>query len=221
MSTQDQDLSGDSSALIPRKVLFGNPDRVSPQLSPDGQKISFLAPVDGVLNVWVGQSDDPDSAQPVTQDTARGIRFHAWAYNNNHIAYVQDKGGDENWHLYGVNLTNGEVTDLTPIEGVQARIQESSRKFPDELLVGLNDRNPQFHDIYRMNIRTGEKRLVQQNDGFAGFVTDDDYSIRFVSPPLPPSRWRSWRRIGLRVRQSLARLSRTRHSRFRRLRQQR
>ena len=87
--------STDSKSLIPRKVLFGNPDRVSPQLSPDGKKLSFLAPVNGVLNVWVGPAETPDLANAVTQDTGRGIRSHSWAYNNNCLLYVQDQDGLE------------------------------------------------------------------------------------------------------------------------------
>ena len=102
-------------SLIPRKALFGNPDRVSPQLSPDGKKLSFLAPVNGVLNVWVGPPENPDLAEAVTQDTGRGIRSHSWAYNNNCLLYVQDQDGDENWHLYRVDLTSGDIKDLTPL----------------------------------------------------------------------------------------------------------
>ncbi len=86
--------STDSKSLIPRKVLFGNPDRVSPQLSPDGKKLSFLAPVNGVLNVWVGPPENPDLAEAVTQDTGRGICSHSWACNNNCLLYVQDQDGD-------------------------------------------------------------------------------------------------------------------------------
>ena len=171
--------------LIPRKTLFGNPDRVSPQLSPDGKRISFLAPVNGVLNVWVGPAENPDLAEPVTQDTGRGIRSHSWSYNNVHILYVQDQDGDENWHLYRVDLTGGDIKDLTPIEGVQAQIQQASPKFPDQLLVALNDQNPQFHSIYRINLSTGDRELIQQNDGFAGFITDEDFNVRFASRLTP------------------------------------
>jgi len=102
--------------LIPRQVLFGNPDKASPQISPDGRMISFLAPVNDVLNVWVGPVDDPASAVPVTNDTKRGIRIYFWAYTSNHILYLQDKNGDENWRAYSVSLTTGEKTDLTPVE---------------------------------------------------------------------------------------------------------
>ena len=112
--------------LIPRTVLFGNPDRVSVQLSPDGSQIAYLAPRDGVLNVWVAPRDDLAAARPVTDDTGRGIRFYGWAYTNAHILYIQDKNGDENWRLYVVDLQGGGVRDLTPFEGVQARRKRSA-----------------------------------------------------------------------------------------------
>ena len=171
--------------LIPRKVLFGNPDRANPQLSPDGTRIGYLAPVDGVLNVWVGPVDDPGAARPVTHDTGRGIRFYGWAYTNNHIVYIQDKAGDENWRVYSVDLTTGHTRELTSGEGVQARPQEISHKAPNEFLVGLNDRDARHHDLYRLNISTGERHRVQKNEGFAGFVTDDDYNVRFAMRVTP------------------------------------
>ncbi|MFC1848013.1 alpha/beta fold hydrolase [Chloroflexota bacterium] len=171
----------DTASLIPRELLFGNPDKVSVQLSPDGARISYLAPVDGVLNVWVGPVDDPAAAEPVTYDTDRGIGGYLWAYTNEHILYVQDEAGDENWRVYSVNLTTDETTDLTPLEGVQARIEAVSQKFPKEMLIALNDRVPQLHDIYRVNIDTGERSLILENEGFLGFVTDDDYNIRLAA----------------------------------------
>ena len=171
--------------LIPRRVLFGNPDKTATQISPDGRQLSYLAPVDGVLNVWVSPIDDPAAAQPVTQDRGRGIRFYGWAYTNTHILYIQDQGGDENWRLYSVDLTRGATVDLTPVEGTQARIQQSSPDFPDELLVALNDRAPELHDIYRINIRTGERQLVLQNNGFAGFMSDDAFQLRLAMRMTP------------------------------------
>jgi len=174
-----------NTSLIPRAVLFGNPDKASAQLSPDGTKIGHLAPLDGVLNVWVGPADDPAAAKPVTKDTGRGIRFYGWAYTNTHILYIQDKNGDENWRVYRVDLTTGAIKDLTPFEGVQARIQEVSPKFPHEILVALNDRVPELHDIYLIDIGTGEKRLIQKNDGFVSFVTDDEYHVRIAKRMTP------------------------------------
>jgi len=198
----------EAASLIPRQLLFGNPDKASTQLSPDGVYLSYLAPVDGVLNVWVGSAEDPALAKPVTHDTGRGIRFYGWAYTNSHVLYIQDKGGDENWRLYCVDLESGDTTDLTPFDGTQARIQESSPAFPDELLVALNDRVPELHDIYRINIRTGERQLVLQNEGFAGFVSDDEFNIRLAMrmtadggsellTATPDSGWTSLMRIGM------------------------
>ena len=171
--------------LIARETFFGNPDKASARLSPDGTKLSYLAPLDGVLNVFVGPIDDPQAARPVTDDKYRGIRIYFWAYDNQHILYLQDQGGDENWHLYSVDLASGETKDLTPIEKVNAQLEGVSEKFPGEILVGLNDRDPRYHDIYRIDIGTGERKLVQQNPDFAGFITDDDYRVRFATKFLP------------------------------------
>lgn len=166
--------------LIPRSVLFGNPTKAQARLSPDGKWLSFLAPVDGVLNVWVGPADDLSKPEAVTEDKVRGIRSHGWAYNSQYIVYTQDKAGDENWHVYATNVESKETEDLTPLEGVHARLAGGSEKFPDEILVGLNDRQPQLHDIYRVNVKTGEKKLVQENQGYVGFVTDDDFQVRLA-----------------------------------------
>ncbi len=130
--------------LIPRKVLFGNPDKASVQLSPDGSQIAYLAPRDGVLNVWITSRENLDAARPVTNDNGRGIRFYLWAYTNAHILYIQDKNGDENWRLYSVDLTTNEVKDLTPFEGVQTQLKNVSPKHPEEVVVGLNNRSPQL-----------------------------------------------------------------------------
>ena len=162
----------ETSPLIPRRVLFGNPDRALPTLSPDGARLAYLAPVDGVLNVWVGPADDPASAVPVTDDKVRGIRVYFWAYTNRHILYLQDKGGDEDWHAYCVDLAVRKTRDLTPLSGVRAQIQAVSPDFPNEVVVGLNDRMPEFHELYRINIGTGERRRIQENREFAEFVID-------------------------------------------------
>ena len=165
--------------LIRRRALFSNPDKTSAQISPDGKLLGYLAPVDGVLNVWVGPISDPAAAAPVTHDTDRGIRFYWWAYTNRHLLYAQDQGGDEDFHIYVVDLGTGEVKDLTPFEGVQARVQEVSHRRPGEVLLAVNNRDPQLHDIYRANLETGEMVLALENPGFAGFVTDADFNVRF------------------------------------------
>jgi dipeptidyl aminopeptidase/acylaminoacyl peptidase len=178
--------TAENTPLVEREIFFGNPEKAGAQISPDGSKISYLAPVDGVLNVWVGPADDPAAAQPITNDTERGVRIHFWAYTSKHVLYLQDKAGDENWRVYAVDLDSGDVVDLTPFDKVQARIEQVSHLYPEEILIALNDRNPRAHDIHRVNITTGERTLVQQNDeGFAGYLTDDDYQVRFAQAFTP------------------------------------
>ena len=172
--------------VIPRQALFGNPDKASPRLSADGKRLAYLAPVAGVLNVWVGPADDPKAARPVTEDKKRGIRAYFWAYTNEHVLYVQDQDGDENWHVYAVNLADNTTKDLTPLANVAAQVEEVSERVPEEILVGLNDRDEQFHDVYRVNITTGERKLIEQNkQGFTGYLTDDDLKVRFATRFLP------------------------------------
>ena len=133
--------------LIPREVLFGNPDKASPQLSPDGKSLAYLAPLDGVLNVWVGKASE-DEFRPVTDDKDRGVRLYLWSRDSKSILYLQDKGGDENWLLYMVNLETGEQRNLTPFEKVQVHIVDHTKHFPDHILVGLNKDDEKLHDIY-------------------------------------------------------------------------
>ncbi len=173
------------TGLIPREVLFGNPDRASPQISPDGTRLAYLAPVNGVLNVWVGPAGHPDQAKPVTNDTSRGIRRYFWAFNNQNIIYLQDKGGDENWRVYSVDLVKGDTKDLTPYDKVAAQIEAVSHRFPDEIVVGLNNRNAQYHDLHRINIRTGQMDILAENNEYAGYVVDDDYKVRFAMKMTP------------------------------------
>ena len=164
--------------LISRKLIFGNPERTSVRISPDGEKLAWLAPRDGVMNVWIAPREDPSAAKPVTHDTGRGIRFFTWAYTNQHVLYIQDKDGDENWRLYATDVAGGETRTLTEEEGIQARVQQMSRHTPHEILVGLNDRDPQWHDIYRLNIATAEKTLVLENNRFLQVLTDERFRAR-------------------------------------------
>lgn len=168
--------------LIPRETLFGNPDKTAARISPDGTHLSYLAPENGVLNVWVGPLDDPSAAKPVTQDKLRGIRTYSWAYTNEHILYLQDVGGDEDWHVYCVDLATLKTKDLTPIAKVNAQIQAVSHRIPGEILVALNDRDPQVHDVYRVKLESGERELIEKNaEQFASYVTDEDFRVRLAT----------------------------------------
>ena len=170
-------------SLLARNVLFSNPDRAMPTISPDGKHLAWLSSVEGVLNVWVAPVAELAKAKPVTQDKKRGIRSYRCAFTNEHILYSQDKDGDENWHLHAVDLKTTTDKDLTPIDGAQARIEAISYKIPGEVLVGLNDRDKKFHDLHRVTIATGAKKLVQKNEGFGSFSVDDDYKVRIAMRP--------------------------------------
>lgn len=171
--------------LLSREVLFGNPDRSSPQISPTGEYFSWLAPVDGVMNVWVAPVSDGSKAAAITKDKKRGIRGYFWAPNGRFVLYVQDKGGDENWRVYSVNVATGEEKDLTPFDGVAARILKVAPEHPSEIVIGLNNRVPELHDVYRVDIDTGEMELLQKNDGFLGYDIDDDFNVRLAWKAQP------------------------------------
>lgn len=162
--------------LIPREVLFGNPDRVLPRISPDGRSLSYVAPVEGVLNVWVGPLDG--EARPLTDDRDRGVRQYFWAHDGRHLLYLQDKGGDENWRLHAVELSTRAVRDLTPFEEVQAQVVEVSKHHPDRILVGLNRHRPELHDVYQLELSTGRLEKLVENPGFVGWVADDQLRVR-------------------------------------------
>ncbi len=171
--------------LIPFDVLFGNPERVGPQLSPDGKRLAFLAPLDGVLNVWVGPADEADLAKftPVTDDHVRGIRQYLWAFDNTHLLYLQDTGGDENWRIHTVNLDTGEVVDRTPFAGVQAVPLGRSHRKPDEVLIGINKDDPRLHDVYSLRLSTGELTKVVVNPGYDQWLVDHDLDVRGAVEP--------------------------------------
>jgi dipeptidyl aminopeptidase/acylaminoacyl peptidase len=167
-----------ATPLIPRAALFGNPERAQPQVSPDGTRLAYLAPDNGVLNVWV-RSLDKDDARVVTSDTKRGIRFFAWQRDGAHIIYRQDRDGDENWHIYQTNLETRSTRDLTPFEGIQAQFVAAEPEQPDAMLVALNVRDRTLHDVYRVNLRDGTAELDTQNPGdVSGWSADHTLTVR-------------------------------------------
>ena len=173
------------STLIPRTALFGNPVKAQARLSPDGKSISFLAPKDGVLNVWLAPFGQLGSAKPITADKKRGIREHLWAHDNRHILFLQDEDGNENWRVYSVDTQTGKQTDITPYKDVQAQIVGVSHKRPGVALVALNDRVPEWHDLYEIDIANGTRKLVEKNDHeFGGYVADQDLKPRIAQKPL-------------------------------------
>ncbi|MBN2496572.1 MAG: S9 family peptidase [Deltaproteobacteria bacterium] len=163
--------------LIPREVLLGNPERAQPQVSPDGKRIAFLAPTDGVLNIWV-QTLGRDDARAVTRDAKRGIRVYFWAEDSQTLLYLQDAGGDENWQLHRVDPQSGQDSTLTPA-GVRAGIVATSPRLPDQVLVSTNERDKTVFDVYRLDLKTGEMREDVRNPGnVLGWIADLDLRVR-------------------------------------------
>jgi dipeptidyl aminopeptidase/acylaminoacyl peptidase len=176
--------------LIPRDVLFGNPERAAPQLSPDGKHLAYLAPdKKNVLQVWVrtvGREDD----RPVTRDEKRGIRQYYWAYDNQHLLYLQDAGGNEDFHLYAVKLDDDKTRDLTPFEGVRAQGVDLDEDHPNEILVGLNKRNKAVFDMHRIDLPSGEAKLDTENPGnVINWTTDTDFIVRAATTMNPDGSW--------------------------------
>jgi dipeptidyl aminopeptidase/acylaminoacyl peptidase len=173
--------------LIPREVLFGNPTRTQAQIAPDGSHLSWLAPSDaGVLNVWVQPADRATPPRQVTEDRVRGIRRYGWTQDGTRILYLQDQGGDENWHLYAVDLDTGKARDLTPFEGVRAENLITDPEHPGEVLVGLNKRDQSVFDMYRIDLASGNVKLDTENPGdVVGWLTDADFVIRAAEAADP------------------------------------
>src|SRR5688572_33276548 len=157
--------------LIPMKDFFRNPTRVAYSLSPNGEYLAFMQPWETRLNVFV-EKIGTGQATRVTSARERDIAGFAWK-GSNRIVYVQDTGGDENYRLYAVGIDGSNPRDLTPFEKVRAQIIDRLERNENEILVGLNKRNPQVSDVYRINVNTGEMNMVAENPGnYTGWATD-------------------------------------------------
>jgi dipeptidyl aminopeptidase/acylaminoacyl peptidase len=199
----------DLAPLISRDLFFGNPERTSPNLSPDGTHLAWLAPnTNNVLQVWVktvGKDDD----KIVTADKKRGIRQYFWAKDNRTLLYLQDSDGDENFHIYGVDLPSGNVRDYTPFQGVRADVTDLNPDFPNEMLLSLNLRDRSLFDVHRLNLKSGELELDTENPGdVINWGTDAKFRVRFAQIATPDggteirvrpddkSPWKSFLKVG-------------------------
>lgn len=167
--------------LIPRSALFGNPTKTTARISPDGKWLSWVAPKDGVLNVWVAPASNPAAAKAVTGETQRPIRQYFWSPDSSMVLFINDKGGDENFLLYGVDVATGVQKALTPFEKTRVVMGGASRERKDTLLVGVNNRDPKWHDYYELNLKTGAMKEVFRNDGFAGITADEQLAVRLAA----------------------------------------
>jgi acylaminoacyl-peptidase len=159
--------------LIPRKLLLGNPSRVQPKLSPDGRMLSWLAPAGGVMNIWVAPVEGLTSAAPVTQLGGRPIAWHGWSPDGRWLLFMKDQNGDENYNIYSADPATGEIRNLTPLPKVAAGLALLSRDLPGKILAGLNDRDPRWHDIWEIDLESGQRTLVHENKGRLGRIVCD------------------------------------------------
>lgn len=189
--------------LLDRELFFGNPEKIQVRISPDGKYLSYRAPVNGVMNVWVAPVDEPDQIKPVTNDTIRGVRAYSWAYKSGNILYRQDLGGDENFHVYQVDVETSTVTDLTPHEEIigiekiplkgkddklvrpRADILNVSRDKPNEILVQMNLSEGSNMDVHRIDLTTREMTLVGKDEAFLQIVPDNENNLRLATKTNP------------------------------------
>ena len=171
--------------LIDREVFFGDPEISGAEISPDGKYITFLKPFNNVRNIWIKERSQPfEKARPLTADEKRPIAEYFWSRDSKYVLYAQDKGGDENYRIYAVDpLATGNpvppARDLTPLEKVRAFIYDVPRRNPNEIIIGLNDRDASLHDVYSLNLTTGERTLIRKNtENVAGWSFDTDSKLR-------------------------------------------
>jgi dipeptidyl aminopeptidase/acylaminoacyl peptidase len=172
-----------AAPLIERSKLFGNPSRSGASLSPNGEWLSWLAPRDGVMNIWVAPVADLAAAKPLTASKDRPIRQSFWSPDSSMVMYVQDKGGDENFLLYGIDIASGLERTLTPFEKTRVQVINVSPLIKDRILVGLNNRDARWHDVHSLELKTGKLTEIMRGDGYAGFLADANLAIRMALRP--------------------------------------
>ena len=156
---------GELPPLIPREILFGNPARTDPKVSPDGSQLSWLAPdKSNTLNVWTSALDGTH-AHCVTNETGDPIEWYTWAGDGKHVLYLHDNAGDEIPHLFSTDLMTGNVRDLTPFRGVRAQNVLTDSRHPAAVLVAMNLRDRTKFDMYRVDLETGAITIEAQNPG--------------------------------------------------------
>ena len=164
--------------LVPLRDFFRNPVGAAYQVSPGGDYLSWLAPWENRLNVFVQPIDGSKEPVRLTQATKRDISGYFWAAKDQ-IVYLQDDGGDENFHLYAVGVDGSGKRDLTPFPGVRVGVVDDLRNDEDHLLIEMNKRDARVFDVFRLNTRDGEMELVAENPGsVSGWVTDHDGKVR-------------------------------------------
>jgi dipeptidyl aminopeptidase/acylaminoacyl peptidase len=173
-------------ALIPRKLLLGNATQLDPKLSPDGHSVAWLAPAGGVMNIWVAPLNALREARPITQLRGRPIVWHSWTPDGRWILFLKDVNGDENWNIHAAGATTAETRNLTPLPGVAAQPYLWSPDLPGKILAGLNDRDPRWHDIWEIDLETGARnRIYENNERLGSILCDWQGNLRFATRSNP------------------------------------
>ena len=168
--------------LVARKVFFDNPDYMNVQPSPDGQHLAYVAPLDGVNNLWLAPIADPAAGRPLTKVTDRNIAtYYRWAFTSRHLVFFRERDGDENFRAASVDIESGAVVPLSPEQGVKSFMQEVSNKFPDEVLLRHNQRDKSYFDLFKVNVVTGASELIYENHDYITLATDSAFQLRLAS----------------------------------------
>lgn len=182
--------------LIPREILFSNPERARPMLSSNGEYITFLGNDEtGILNIFIAPIDDLTKTKQLSK-SKRNIVQYFWAYDNQHVLYLQDQEGDENHHLYAMNVSDLTVKDLTPFAQTKVLILAVDHKFPREIIIALNINGKEFHDPYKVNIESGKLELLEENKRFLSYIIDHDYNLRFATLMTQEGEYEIYKREG-------------------------
>ena len=182
VSANEGSMSKDQD-FIPRKVLFGNPDRISVRLSPDGKYISYVSPYEGVMNIHVAPIDDISSAKAVTFDKGKGVVSYNWLISSGKIVFSQDKDGDENGRLFLLDVNTKESKQITQ-DGVKSMYGGTSEKFSDEFLYLNNKRDSSYFDLFKYDLKTGKADLLYKNNDYASLNSDESLRLRFATKML-------------------------------------
>jgi dipeptidyl aminopeptidase/acylaminoacyl peptidase len=177
---QNNPIQTEKKSVIDRQLFFADAEISYGQISPDGQYFSFLKPINDIKNIWIKPVEASfDEAYPVTYDQTRSINDYFWSQDSQQVLYKQDNGGNENYRIYATNPkieateTNSTARDLTPIEKIRAYIYSTPKNTPNEIIIGINDRDPELHDVYKLNLETGKKNLIyENNEGITNFYFD-------------------------------------------------
>lgn len=170
----------ETAPKIALEDFFKNPEKTSYQISPDGSYYSYLAPYESRKNIYVENIESGETKR-VTSQTDRDIAGYFWA-NNEQLVFMRDDGGNENWYLMATDVNTGEEKPLTKMEGVRSQIIDDLEDIPEEMIIGLNQRNPQVFDPYRLNLTTGEMTMIAENPGnITGWMTDHNGQLRVAN----------------------------------------